>query len=78
MLYQLIWLSQFTSDFAVYCDRDDDRTSRREYIPASERWMWAMAVLVNYLDASLSLAIVFLLVILAVIGLAMLWAVVVN
>ena len=87
-LYQQIILSIVAYPFILYAVayiavwinpyRYDDRTSRRKYIPSAERWMWAMVVFVNYLNASLSLAIVFLVLILTLIGLAMLWAVVVN
>lgn len=73
ILYAVAFVSVWINPY-----RYDDRTSRREYIPSAERWRWAMAVLVNYLDASLTLAIVFLVLILTLIRLAMLWAVVVN
>lgn len=73
ILYAVAFVSIWKNPY-----RYDDRTSRRKYIPAAERWMWAMAVLVNYFDASLSLAIVFLVVILMVLAVSMLWAVVVN
>lgn len=73
ILYAVAFVSVWINPY-----RYDDRTSRRVYIPCAERWTWAMVVLVNYLDASLTLAIVFLVVILTLIGLAMLWAVVVS
>ena len=73
ILYAVAFVSVWINPY-----RYDDRTLRRVYIPFAERWMWAMPVFVNYLDASLSLAIVFLLVIFTVLGLAMLWAVVLN
>ena len=73
ILYGVAFVSVWINPY-----RYDDRTSRQKYIPCAERWTWAMAVLVNYLNASLSLAIVFLLVILMILGLAMLWAVVTN
>ncbi len=73
ILYAVAFVSVWINPY-----RYDDRTSRRKYIPSAERWTWAMAVLVNYLDASVSLVILFLIVILTVIALSMLWAVVVN